>query len=167
VNLDFAAPPVPLSTGISAGSRASGERSLGLQAYAELGENLSHWQSAKIAGIGLQKAQTEMERARRRLEDSVRRQLKQRHFVLDTLLLEQKRIDLQSRRTSIEALMLEVGEITRLEYLQSAIALSRQKIDQLTRIVGLFQVEAVLLAQCGMDMIEQSHQAVLQTASEE
>jgi outer membrane protein TolC len=167
VNLDFAAPPVPLSTGITTGSRRSGERSLGLQASAELGENLSHWQSAKIAGLGLQKAQTELERAQRRLEDSVRRQLKQRRFVLDTLLLEQKKIDLQSRRIAIEALMLEVGEITRLEYLQSAIALSRQKIDQLTRIVGLFQVEAVLLAQCGMDMIEQSHQAVLQNASEE
>ena len=57
--------------------------------------------------------------------------------------------------------MLEIGEITRLEYLQSGIALARQRIDQLSLIVSLFQMEAVLLAESGSEMLERSHRYIL------
>lgn len=167
VNLDFSTPFVPLRSGISAGSRGMEERSLGLSSSAQLGENLTGWQSPRIARIGLQKAETEMQAAQRTLEYSVLQQLKRRSFLMDTLRLEDKKLKLQAQRRSIEALMLEIGEITRLEYLQSGIALARQRIDQLARIVSLFQMEAVLLAQCGLDMLEQSHRHILRSEAEE
>jgi len=167
VNLDFSAPLVPFRTGISAGSRRPEERSLGLSSSVELGENLTAWQSLRVARIGLQKAETEIRAAQRTLEFSILQQLKRRSFLLDTLRLEEKKLKLQEQRGSIEALMLEIGEITRLEYLQGGIALTRQRIDQLSRIVSLFQMEAVLLAQCGSDMLQHSHRYILLTDAEE
>jgi outer membrane protein TolC len=167
VNLDFSAPLVPFRTGLTAGSRRLEERSLGLSSSAELGENLLGWQSLRIARIALQKAETKMQKVRRTLEYSILQQLKTRSFLLDSLRLEEKKIDLQEQRRSIEALMLEIGEITRLEYLQSGIALARQRIDQLSRIVRLFQLEAMLLAECGSDMLERSHRYILSIVAEE
>jgi len=161
LNMDFSAPLVPLHTGIAAGSRGMEERSLGLSSSAEIGENLSGWQSPRIARIGLQKAETKMKRAQRTLEFSILQQLKGRSFLLDTLRLEEERLALQAQRRSIETLMLEIGEITRLEYLQSGIALARQRIDQLSLIVSLFQMEAVLLAESGSEMLERSHRFIL------
>jgi outer membrane protein TolC len=166
LNLDFSTPLVPLHTGITAGSRGMEERSLGLSSSAQIGENLSGWQSPRVARIGLQKAQTKMRSAQRTLEFSVLQQLKGRSFLLDTLRLEAERLALQAERRSIEALMLEIGEITRLEYLQSGIAFARQRIDQLSRIVSLFQMETVLLAECGLDMLERSHRYILVPGSE-
>jgi outer membrane protein TolC len=167
VNLDFSAPLVPIRTGISAGSRRPEERALGLSSSAELGENLAGWQSLRIARIGLQKAEAERQAAQRTLEYAILQQLERRSSLLDTLRLEEKRLELQAQRRSIEALMLEIGEITRLEYLESGIVLARQRIDQLSSIVSLFQMEAVLLAQCGLEMLERSHRYILRTNAEE
>jgi outer membrane protein TolC len=167
LSLDFSAPLVPVSTGIKAGSPGKEERSLGLSSSVGIGENLTGWQTPRIARIGLQKAETEMETAQRALEFSILQQLKGRSFLLDTLRLGEKRLELQAQRLVIEALMLEIGEITRLEYLESGIALARQRIDQLSRIVSLFQMEAVLLAQCGLEMLEHSHRYILRSVSEE
>ncbi len=167
INLDFSAPFVPFRTGITAGSRRAEERSLGLSSSAELGENLTEWQSLRIARIGLQKAETEMRTARRALEHSVLQQIQKRSFLLETLHLEEKKLELQAQKRSIEALMLEIGEITRLEYLESGIELTRQRIDQLSRIVGLFQMEALLLAQCGLELLEHSHRYILRTDAEQ
>lgn len=166
VNLDFSVPLVPFRTGITAGSRRMEERSLGLSSSAELGENLTEWQSLRIARIGLRKAETEMRTAYRALEQSVLQQIHKRSFLLETLRLEEKKLELQAQKRSIEALMLEIGEITRLEYLESGIELTRQRIDQLSRIVGLFQMEALLLAQCGLELLERSHRYILSAEAE-
>jgi outer membrane protein TolC len=166
VNLDFSTPLVPFRTGITAGTRRAEERSLGLSSSAELGENLLEWQSLRIARIGLQKTQTEMRTARRAVEHSIQQQIRRRSFFLETLRLEEKKLELQAQRRSIEALMLEIGEITRLEYLESGIELTRQRIDQLSRIVSLFQMEVLLLAQCGLELLERSHQYILRTDAE-
>ena len=107
-----------------------------------------------------------MRTARRALEHSVLQQIHKRSFLLETLRLEEKKLELQAQKRSIEALMLEIGEITRLEYLESGIELTRQRIDQLSRIVGLFQMEALLLAQCGLELLERSHRYILSAEAE-
>ena len=166
VNLDFSAPLAPWRTGVSAGSDGEDKRSLGLSSSVDVGENLMGWQAPRLAGIELCKAKTKMLSQCRVLEFSVLQQLEGRTFILDALRVGEKRLELQTQRFSIEALMLEIGEITRLEYLESGIELARQRIDQLSRIVSLFQVEAQLLARCGLDSIEQSHRYILCTVSE-
>jgi outer membrane protein TolC len=167
INLDFSAPLAPLHTGITAGSGGAEERSLGLSSSVEVGENLMGWQTPRIARIGLRKAETKMETARKALEFSILQQLKGRSFLLDAIRLGEKRLELEEQRLSIEALMLDIGEITRLEYLESGIDFTRQRIDHLSRIVSLFQMEAILLAKCGLDTLERSHRHVLGTVSEE
>jgi outer membrane protein TolC len=167
INLDFSAPLAPLHTGITAGSSGVEERSLGLSSSVEVGENLMGWQTPRIARIGLRKAETKMETARKALEFSILQQLKGRSFLLDAILLGENRLELQEQRLSIEALMLDIGEITRLEYLESGIEFTRQRIDHLSRIVSLFQMEAILLAKCGLDTLERSHRHVLCTVPEE
>ena len=167
LSLDFSAPLIPFRTGITAGSPGPEERSLGLSSSAALGENLGGWQTLRMARVELRKAETNMETALRTLEFSILQQLKARAFLLDAIRLEEKRFALQEQRRSIEAVMLEIGEITRLEYLQSGVALARRSIEQLSRIVSLFQMEAVLLAQCGLDILERSHRYILCAIAEE
>jgi len=70
LSLDFSTPFIPFRTGISAGSDAIGERSLGMTSSADVGENLEGVQSVRIAGIDLQKAQAEMQSFKLRLEFS-------------------------------------------------------------------------------------------------
>ena len=107
-----------------------------------------------------------METARGALEFSVLQQLEGCSFLLDALRLGEHRLEAHVQRLSILAVMLDIGEITRLEYLESGIDLARQRIDQLSRIVSLFQLEALLLAECGLDSLEHSHRHVLCTVSE-
>ncbi len=161
LNLDFSTPFIPFRTGITAGSDALGERSLGMTSSADVGENLEGVQSVRIAGIDLQKAQAEMQSYKRRLEFSVRQQLETRLHLLENLRLEVEKQQLQIQRHSIQALMLEIGEITRLEYLQSGIELARLRMEQLSRIVSLFQLETSLLALCGLDLLDSSHNYIL------
>jgi len=161
LNLDFSTPFIPFRTGITAGSDAIGERSLGMTSSADVGENLEGVQSVRIAGIDLQKAQAEMQSYKRRLEFSVRQQLETRLHLLENLRLEVEKQQLQIQRHSIQALMLEIGEITRLEYLQSGIELARLRMEQLSRIVSLFQLETSLLALCGLDLLDSSHNYIL------
>jgi len=167
INLDFSAPLAPLRTAVTAGSGGKEERSLGLSSSVDIGENLMGWQTPRIARIELRKAESKMATACRALEFSILQQLEGRSFLLDALRVGDKRLELQTQRLSIEALMLEIGEITRLEYLESGIELARQRIDQLSRIVSLFQVEALLLARFGLDSLEQSHRYILCAVSEE
>ena len=161
LSLDFSTPFIPFRTGISAGSDAIGERSLGMTSSADVGENLEGVQSVRIAGIDLQKAQAEMQSSKLRLEFSVRQQLETRFHLLENLRLEIEKLQLQIQRHAIQALMLEIGEITRLEYLHSGIELTRLRIEQLSRIVSLFQLETSLLALCGLDLLESSHNYIL------
>jgi outer membrane protein TolC len=161
LNLDFAAPGLPFRTGITAGSRRSEERSFGFSYTADVGENLMGWHSLRTARIALQKTETELRKAVRGMEFSVRQQLKRRTFVLENLGLEEQRLDLQAQRHSIEAIMLEVGEMTRLEYLQSGIDLAHRRVEQLSRIVSLFQLETTLMAQCGLDLWEHGYRYIL------
>lgn len=167
INLDFSAPLVPFHSELTAGSGGREERLLGLSSTVDIGENLMGWQTPRIARIALRKAEGAMATDCRALEFSILQQLEGRSFLLDALRVADKRLELQTQRLAIEALMLEIGEITRLEYLESGIDLARQRIDQLTRIVSLFQMEALLLARCGLDSLEQSHRHILCTVSEE
>jgi outer membrane protein TolC len=167
VNLDFSTPLLPLSTGLTTGRRGENARSLGLGASADLAGNLQELQSRATARTRLQELQTEVDRMRRSLEHSILRELDRRSFMLNTLLLEEKRLKLSSRRIAIQELMLEIGEITRLEYLQSRIEFTRQQMEQLSRAVKLFQLEAEMLARCGMEILERSHRFILIADSEE
>lgn len=161
LSLDFSTPFIPFRTSFSAGSDAIGERSLGMTSSADVGDNLEGVQSVRIARIDLQKAQAEMRSFERGLEFSVRQQLETRFHLLENLRLEVEKLQLQIQRHEIQALVLEIGEITRLEYLHSGIELTRLRIEQLSRIVSLFQLETSLLALCGLDLLESSHNYIL------
>jgi len=161
LSLDFSTPFIPFRTGITAGSDAIGERSLGMTSSADVGENLEGVQSVRIARIDLQKTQAGMQSYKQRLEFSVRQQLETRFYLLENLRLEVEKLQLQIQRHAIQALMLEIGEITRLEYLHSGIELTRMRVEQLSRIVSLFQLETSLLALCGLDLLESSHNYIL------
>jgi outer membrane protein TolC len=161
LNLDFDTPVLPLRAGITAGSAEEGERSLGTTSYASPGTNLEGLRSVRVARLELAKGESGMRSYRRKLEYSVRQQYRSRCRALDILRLEERRLELQARRYAIEALMLEMGETTRLEHLQSGVELARRRIEQLSRIVSLFHLEADLLDMCGPEMMKDIHNHIL------
>lgn len=161
VNLDFSTPIAPLQAGFTTGGRAGEDRSLGMSSTAALAENLAARQTFRSARIGVHKAETEMEELRQNLDHAILHLLERRLNVLDSLRLEERRLVLQERRRTIEALMLEVGEITRLRYLQNGIELARQQVEQISRVVALFQLEAALLARCGLELLDNCHHHIV------
>jgi outer membrane protein TolC len=161
LNLDFNTPLLPFRSGITGGYGYPEERSLGTSTSAQLAENLEGLRSVRLARIELRKAEAEKDRYERTLEYSVRQEFKTRSYLLDDIRLERRRLDLMTRRQEIQALMLEIGEITRLEYLQSGIELARLRIEQLSRIVSLFLVETTLLSYCGLEGLEGTHSHIL------
>jgi len=161
LDLDFATPLIPFHSDLSAGTSRAGERSLGVSSSADIGENLNVLQSHRIARIELYRAEVQRHRQQRNLEYSIHRQFDSRNYLLENLLLEARRLQLQQRRHEIEAVMLDIGEITRVEFLQSGIELVRQRVDQLSRIVSLFQLESNLLAVCAPQMLESAHKRIV------
>jgi outer membrane protein TolC len=164
LNFDFDTPVLPFRTGITAGGTGGGERSLGTTSYASPGTNIEALQSPRTARLELAKAESSRASYRRNLEYTVRQQYRSRCRALDILRLEESRLELQARRYTIEAIMLEMGETTRLQYLQSGVELARRRIEQLSRIVSLFHLEADLLDMCGPEMSRDIHNHILLAA---
>ena len=69
------------------------------------------------------------------------------------LLLLREKIMVQEKKTEIEKLQLKLGEIKRLDYMESAIDLSKEKINLVDRIASLYQTEITLLRLCGIKNI--------------
>ncbi len=165
LNFDFNAPLFPVHTGISAGSGKAGQRSAGLSSSIDLVENLESFEAVRIARLQLLKAKTESEEYRNDLFFSIRQQLQLRKHLIETLKLMKEKLDLEQRRHSIQAWKLEIGDITRLEFVQHDIELARLRIGIFTEIVSLFQLESSLLHRCGLKILRTSHKYII--ASEE
>ena len=69
------------------------------------------------------------------------------------LLLMRRKLEIQKNKTKIEKLQLKLGEIKRIDYIQSSIEFAKEKINLIDSIASLYQKEISLLRLCGIKNI--------------
>jgi outer membrane protein TolC len=147
----FRAPVLPGQLALSIGSAGPQERSTGFSSAVGLAENLGQLHSVSVARLNLLKAGSELEELQGSLEFAIREQLHSRTHQLALLGLLRGKEALAEKRRHIQALMLEIGEITRLELVEGELELARLRVQILSAVVSLFHLDAALLERCGLE----------------
>jgi len=152
LGLDFAfdGPLFPVSAGVTAGRSSPAERSLGSEGETKVAENLEGLLSEEIARANLAKVVSNRRETERDLEFSVLEDLSSVEHERRTLaLLEEKRAVMEKKRR-VEEVRLEIGDITRLDYVETEIELAKTRIAMLQAVTDLFGRETSLRRRCGI-----------------
>lgn len=150
IGLAWNNPILPFSAGATAGSRNPFERSLGTDGSLRLADDLEGLLSAEIARVNLHKAGVNHENAIRNLRYSIREELAEIEREAGTLNLLREKQAIGERKLEIQAVLLKIGDITRLDFVEEKISLARIRMDILTSIIRLSGRESALLHACGI-----------------
>jgi outer membrane protein TolC len=149
VDLSFDAPVAPSRTSAQIGKTGPEERSTGFGVTSEPAGDIERLYSAKVARLQAQRGRAELEDLVKNLEFSIRESLLEiRNLKAGLALLREKR-ELERRRRQIQLVQLDIGEITRLDYLEDEVARARLRIGIANQIVELFNQEIGLLQTAG------------------
>ena len=152
VTFSFSKPGIPSS--VTAGiSRDDSERSRIITAetapFSDIG-NIYSGETAKLA----------MERTARAIEEfKINNEFTVKEILLDIdsikreLGLLRKKLSVYEKKRAIEELQLELGEIKRIDYVETTIDLSKEKINLVNTVASLYQKEISLLRLCGIKNI--------------
>lgn len=165
LGLDFelAPPLLPAAGGVTAGTSGTRERSVGMTGSFEVGGNVEELLARRLSTLKLDQARGQLDALKRELEFAVREQLQARQHQLEALKLLRQKQGIAERGQGIRSLMVELGELTRLEFVEGETALARLRIEILTGVVELFNREVALLEQCGLPGLETSHRAIVRS----
>ncbi|MFP4432575.1 MAG: TolC family protein [Spirochaetaceae bacterium] len=150
LSLSFAAPVLPAETGVTVGRRGELERSTALTASGRPAENLEEIYSEEVALLAAQRSRQGLLDFESDISFTAREGLLQVEAALSALELLREKAALEERRRTVELLQLEVGEITRVKFVEGEIARARLEVELLASVVGLFRSEVALLGSLGL-----------------
>lgn len=150
LSLSFATPVLPAETGVTVGRKGEFDRSAALNASARPVENLEEIYSEEVALLAAQRSRQGLLDFENDMSFAAREGLLQVDASGSALVLLREKADLELRRRRVELLQLEVGEITRVEFVEGEIDRARLQIDLLAAVVGLFKSEIGLLQSLGL-----------------
>ncbi len=151
VTFGWSTPIIPLSIGLSGGKEGLDQRSRGLNGQAGIAENLENILSAEIVRTDLNRAQKGYETYLRDLEFQVRESLSAISESAAALQILKDKENILDRKQKILSLKVQMGEITRLTYVEGEIDLAKNRMEVLAAVTELFQRETSLLTLCGMN----------------
>jgi outer membrane protein TolC len=161
LSLDFQTPVFPGQLGASAAGFGQNQRSLSAAASVAVGENLDSLHAARLARLELQTAAALFQDFLADLEFAIRQQLQEREHQLHTLRLRREQAELQSKRQEVLALMLDLGEVTRAEFVEGETELARLRVELVAAVAELFDLEAALLERCGLPLSRHGLQRII------
>ncbi len=149
VIFSFQKPGIPgsLSTAVS---REEYERSKTVSAEVKPLSSLDSLYSEDTALINLEKSVWDIEDFRISNEFSIREILLEIEAAKQELDLLRKKLKISENKFLIEGLQLKLGEIKRIDYIESGIDLSKERINLVNSITELYQKEITLLKLCGI-----------------
>lgn len=154
LTLAFALPLTPGDITVSAGRQSATERSRSVAATLRPGDNFDALYSRTAADIAVSRSRAGLDDLLRATDSAINElaiDLTHHRAALDIL---SSRRELEAQRAEIERLRLQLGEITRIAYLESQVARSRLEIDIARTVVALFQTEVALLQLAGTATFE-------------
>jgi len=169
VGLDFTfdTPLLPGSLSMQAGKTGPEEHNRGIQADADVLENLGGLVDPYSARSNLYKKQMEKEELRRSIFFQVRSLTETIGMTADRIAVQKEKIAILDDKLRIEEQKMYLGEITRLDYVESEIEIAEQKTALLESIVGLYSREKELEILCGIHgRSEEEHLILYEGGSE-
>ena len=162
VTLSFNKPGLPSS--FTAGiNKEDNNRSRTINAESRPFSNLENIYTKDSAKLTLEKTVWGINEFRINNEFNIREILFEIDSLKKELILLRKKLKVQNKKTEIEKLQLKLGEIKRLDYMESTIELSKERINLINTIASLYQKEISLLRLCGIkNMIETSKNLIIQ-----
>ncbi len=152
VTFSFDKPGLPSS--FTAGiNKEEYERSRTLTAQTGPFSNLENIHTREAARLNLDKKGWEIEEFKTVNDFNIRELLLDIDSLKRELILVREKLELQEKKTEIEKLQLKLGEIKRLDYMESTIELSKERINIINSIALLYQKEISLLRLCGIKNI--------------
>ncbi len=161
VTFDFAVPVVPAETTVSAGRQSATERSRSVSGTVRPGDNLDAIFSRTSADIEVARKQTQHDDLLQQSDSALIElavELDHHHLALSLL---QARGSVESRRSEIERLRLQLGEITRVAFLEAEIARAHLSIALTQTVVALFRTEVAILQLSGSGSFDQLYNRLI------
>mgnify|MGYP005834990347 CR=1 FL=1 len=148
--LAWPTPAVPFSMGIQVGKQGYYQRSRGLSGESRVGGNLENLLSIPLAQLHLQQNEAKYNRTLEQIRFDLRQAFSLLREKAERLKLLREKSSLLEKKLMLQQLKLSLGEVTRLELLESEIELSKSKSAILQGVAELFLQETSILKLCGL-----------------
>jgi hypothetical protein len=150
LNFTFQPPLFPGTVGLQAGKSNPRERNASVTSEVNIGENLEGLVDPLTAESTLYKTQLQREELRRSIFFQVSALSQSINLDIQRLDINRDRIKLETEKLNIEEKRMEMGELTRLDYVKSEISLADQKTELIESIAALYINEKNLEKICGI-----------------
>jgi len=160
VTFSFSRPGFPgsLSTGIS---REEYERTRTVTAEAKPFSALENLYAEDTALVALERSAWAVEDYRINIEFTIREMLHEIEAGKKELEILREKLKVSERKYLIEELQLKLGEIKRIDFIESSIDLSKERITILNSISDLYQKEINLMKLCGIREIIKTGERII------
>ena len=153
LNFEFDLPLMPSSVDLQAGKANPDETNRMISTSTDLLDNPEALFDQKNARTALYLKQLEKEESRREVFFQIRSLTENLLMAGERIALERKKLNILKEKLNIQKTELKLGEITRLEYVESEIAYSHEQIAFLTSLVELHSAEEELKNLCAFDPV--------------
>ncbi len=139
--LDFPSRAFPLSTSVSSGRAWPGRSSRASRVGAALLDDLGGWADRAAAEVARQESMMERQQAVEALLAQVRRAISAYGQKKSAAALQRRTVDLADARAAILARQLELGEATRVDYMEALAQRAREAGDLLEEVRAVLEAE--------------------------
>jgi len=150
VKLAWPTPVVPFSLSMQAGTQGYYQRSRTLSAEAQAGENLEGLLSIPLARLKVRQNEAKYSRTIEEIRFNLTQAFSLLREKAERLQILREKSTLLEKKLAVQRLKLSLGEVTRLEFLEDEIELSKNKSAILQGISELFLQETSILKLCGL-----------------
>ena len=161
LSFDWNLPFLPLSIDTSLGGTHPFQRSRSLGGSANPGDNVAAIQSERQARLAVLQQENRIAESTDNLQFFIEQSLSSIENLHARLQNRQDRLALERERREVQLLLLELGELRRIDFLESEIARAEEDISITDEIVSLFSTELELLARVGLPDLARYHSAII------
>jgi outer membrane protein len=151
LNFSFNSPLFPGSLSLNAGKSNPDEHNSSISSDISAVDNLEALIAPSIARNGLYTTKLEIDELKRLIAFKVEALAKSIILNEQRCSISREKIIMESEKLNIESIRVEMGELTRLEYVKSEIRLANHRTELIEGIAALYSNEIELEMSCGID----------------
>jgi outer membrane protein TolC len=161
LELLFQTPLFPLRAAAEVGKSSPGERSLSGSASSGVLEGMEGLYSKKLARLHLSQATGDLGALKAEIGFQIQELLFNIASLKKSLGLLRERLGIEEERSALQELKLELGQIKRIDFLDSELELSGLRIELVAATVDLYSQEVALLRLCGQTGLVETHSHIV------
>lgn len=161
LNFSFDLPLLPSTLQVQGGQKNPDEYNRSFSTTTGIGDNLEGVTDALSAKNNLTMARMELENTRRSVDFSLRSRVEELTRGQNRLAILKDRLTLQEEKLRIQEQELRLGQITRLNFVESEIDLADQRIEYVENLVSLHSLEEELISLSGISVESEGKESLI------